>query len=492
MPADRGFDVEDWVERLARLLPPLAQTQEPYLRDCQERHGSVIDLRDGRPPPFPLGDLCLLYDEVRNARLWGMEAHYTPLRAVLDPVRHALLRHPALERVAVRGRLIGDNRFSMELPGSGGDIYAGVLIAGLMARAAELPDDRIRRPLRELNAFLSPVGDGAAAEVLGDLDEACDVFLFHGLALSERIEVADGMVLLPYGELLRFVDEDIVRDFAPSGAGFHGFRSVGAVVRPFRWRPVLRRRGGAIGPTGPPPPPFFREAATFLDLLAVSHATRVAPLVTLSNRIDASAGRLLGREEQSPGFYQSWAAEGVDGFDACPVLSPAALAEAQEAFGRRKCVRYERMAPIVTRLSEALGRHGRLAVADRILDVGIALERMYVPDEQRISRTLRNRAAKYLANDALGQENIRASAQEFYEVRSDIVHSRLHRLSPERVQAAFRSGFDIARQSLFKLLREGAPAEWNAAAEAGDRSAGRAELGAAVRIQGETGGRDAR
>ena len=101
------FDAEAWVERLAQLLPPLAQAQEPFLREYQERHARVIDLRDGKPPPFPLEDLRLLYDEVRNGRLWGMEAHYAPLRAMLDPVRHALLGHPTLERVAVRGRVIG-------------------------------------------------------------------------------------------------------------------------------------------------------------------------------------------------------------------------------------------------------------------------------------------------------------------------------------------------------------------------------------------------
>ena len=93
-------------------------------------------LRDGRPPPFPLEDLCLLYDEARNGRLWGMEAHYAPLRTVLDPVRHALLAHPTLERVAVTGRLIGDNEFWMQVPGSGGPMPAGVLIAGLMAPVA--------------------------------------------------------------------------------------------------------------------------------------------------------------------------------------------------------------------------------------------------------------------------------------------------------------------------------------------------------------------
>ena len=112
------FDAEAWIERLAQLLPPLAQAQESFLREYRERYVRVINLRDGRPPPFPLEELRLLYDEVRNARMWGMEAHYAPLRTVLDPVRHALLAHPTLERVAVAGPfdrrqpfLDGDPRF---------------------------------------------------------------------------------------------------------------------------------------------------------------------------------------------------------------------------------------------------------------------------------------------------------------------------------------------------------------------------------------------
>ena len=462
------FDAEAWIERLAPLLPPLVQAQEPYLREYQERHGCVIDLRDGRPPPFPLDDLRSLYDEIRNSRFWSMEGHYAPVRAVLDPVRHKLLAHPTLERVAVTGRLIGDNEFWMQVLGSGGPISAGDLIAGLMARAVEFSDDGLRTALRELNGLLSPVGGRAAADTLGSLDEACDVFLFYGLTLSERIGVADGMVLLPYGEVLRFVDQDLVEQFAPSGAGFHGWRPVGAVARPFRWRPEFRRRGSVNKPGGPPPPPFFQEAAAFLDLLAVSHATRVAPLATLSNRIGGSAGRLLGRETQSPGFYQSWSAEGFSGFDVCPEISPAALAEAQEAFGCRGSARYERMGPIVTRLSEALARNGRLAVADRVLDVAMALERMYVLDEGNIGRKLRNRTARLLGTDAASEKRIRDNVRELYGVRSDIVHNRLDKLTPERVHSAFVIGFDLARQSLFKLLREGPPGDWKELASAGD------------------------
>lgn len=244
------------------------------------------------------------------------------------------------------------------------------------------------------------------------------------------------------------------------------------------------------GPVGPPPPPFFPKAAALLDLLAVSHATRVAPLAALSNRIDGSAGRLLGGEEQSPGFYQSWSADGFSGFDQCPEIRAAELAEAQEAFRNRGSTRYERMAPIVTRLSEALSRSGRFATADRVQDVAMALERMYVLDENNIGRKLRGRTARLLGTDAASEERIRDDVKELYDVRSDIVHNRLHRLTPERVHSAFINGFDIARRSLFKLLREGPPDEWDAVEEAGSRNATRSKPGAVARTQGETGGKE--
>ena len=149
-------------------------------------------------------------------------------------------------------------------------------------------------------------------------------------------------------------------------------------------------------------------------------------------------------------------------------MRPKALAEAQEAFRCRETARYQRMAAIVTRLSEALARNGRFAVADRVQDVAMALERMYVPDENNIGRKLRNRTARFLGTDAASEQRIKDDVRELYDVRSDIVHNRLHKLTPERVQSAFVQGFDLARQSLFKLLREGPPEDW--AAARGNRS----------------------
>lgn len=96
------------------------------------------------------------------------------------------------------------------------------------------------------------------------------MFLFHGLSLSARVKIEEGMALLPYEEVLRFLDQEFVGQCAPHGAGFHRWRSVGAVVRPFRWRTELRRRGSVNESARPSTLPFSRDAAAFLDLLAVS------------------------------------------------------------------------------------------------------------------------------------------------------------------------------------------------------------------------------
>ena len=109
------------------------------------------------------------------------------------------------------------------------------------------------------------------------------------------------MEILPFGEVRRFVDEDWVDELAPAGARFHEWRSVGAVIRPFRWRPVFRRSGNVNEPMRHPPGPFVPEARRFLDLLAVSHAASVASLASISDCIDRSAAQPPRRGEPGSG-----------------------------------------------------------------------------------------------------------------------------------------------------------------------------------------------
>ena len=455
------FSVGNWIDRLAGALPALAKAQEPYLpayRDVRALVPAIPGAVDSGAPAVRVEELGELYARARHSHVRGEEAWYAALNAALDPVRHILLRHPTIARAA--GPIIGRDNFYMQVLSSGGSTSPADFAAGLIARAAEHSGDGFRKAAGELHAFLvAAAGDDGAALPDG-LDRGSDVVLFHGPIVTERVDVAEDVALLPFEEVRAFVDEQFVHELAPPFTGFDGFRAVGAAARTYRWRPAFHRTGYERGLDPHDPGPFFRRAQTFLQLLGVAHAAPALPLAELSHRIDRSAARLLGLGEQSPGFYRSWPAKGFDGLEERPVLRPDALAEAKEAFENRDSDRYRRMAPVVGRLAEALARNGPFAVADRILDVGIALERMYVLDEARIARKLRNRAARYLATDAAGQESISESVREFYDVRSDIVHNRLHRLCPKRVQAAFYNGFEIARRSHFKLLRGGPPEDW--------------------------------
>ena len=134
--------------------------------------------------------------------------------------------------------------------------------------------------------------------------------------------------------------------------------------------------------------------------------------------------------------------------------------EAKRAYGERKSQRYGNLAPVVARLAEALARDGRFAAEDKILDVAIALERMYGLDGGEISHKLRTRSSWFLGGDAEDRVRIMESVADFYAVRSAIVHNRKKKPSAEKYVEAFDTGFELAARTLFKLLKEGPPSNW--------------------------------
>ena len=457
------FSEGNWIDRLAKELQGLAEAQKPYLperRDCRPRGQGPVGEWESYVRAVALDDLRILYATARHNIGMGAEERYAPLRAVLDRARYILIAHPTLARVI--GPTVGKDDFWVQILNAGSSTSPTDLIAGLMARASELPVGRYRAAAAELHGFLTPDGEGGSDGVPGELDIGYDAVLFYGLTLTERVDVADGMALLPFEEVRAFVDESLVTELARSGVGFHGWRSIGAAARRFRWRPELQRTGREGGPMVESPEPFFVQARTFLELLAVTHGVAVLPVAMLNDCIDRSAARLLGWEENSSSFYRGRSAHGFDGFNECPELAREALGEAMEAFEIRTGERYARMAPIVGRLGEALGRDGRFAVEDRILDVAIALERMYQLDGGEISHKMRTRVAWFLGADAESRRREMKAVKEFYEARSAIVHNRKRKEVTQRQHDAFVKGFDIARRSLFKLLREEPPEDWDA------------------------------
>ena len=463
------FVAKDWIDKLVPALAKLAKVQKPYLQDCDRGYLGMPLMYGGRDidaQAFPLDDMRMLYARSRIAHIYGEEERYAPLCEALNPVRHLLISHPTLERVF--GRIIGRDDFYMKILNTGADTSPVDLIAGLFARAQELQGDGFREAAGELHAFLSRSEE---KRVPGELDLGYDVVLIWGLTLNERIDLADGVALLPFKEIEAYVDQDVVHEYTPTGAGFHHWQSVGAIVRSFRWKPEFypggRLREGGLGS----PEPFFREAQAFLELLTVAHETPVLFLAALGNRIHASAGRLLGQSTHSGSSQRGRSVEECDGFSQCPALDAQALADAKDAFRHRHSECHKRLVPIISRLAEARSRDRRFAGVDRILDVAIALEFMYPLKSRGISNQLQSRVSQLLGNDEESRNRYSENVKEFYQVRSKIIHSEFEKLTAHRTREAFAKGFEIARKTLFKLLREDLPKDWDGQADAVMRTA---------------------
>ena len=98
------------------------------------------------------------------------------------------------------------------------------LIASLIARAAELSEDGLRTAVAEFNRLLEPMPDAGLGGVPGELDVAFNAVLFSGLTFKHRMDIEAGMEVLPFEQIRRFVDPNLVNERAPPGAGFHCWR----------------------------------------------------------------------------------------------------------------------------------------------------------------------------------------------------------------------------------------------------------------------------
>ena len=406
--------------------------------------------------------LWLFYSAVLASKPEEQRGHYRDLRIALEDVWNTLCGHPALKTL----RAVGNEReeFLVRLP----NIYQSTrpmnLVSGLMARAENLPEDGCRSAGRELNALLDPDGRAGTPDKFGYLAAGHHVALFHGLRFEGAVAIGYDMSIVPSRHIDAFVHERVSRGLGPEIVGSIAAQSSCAVVKPFVWTPEFLMPG-AEGCLDLDWGGSFREdAEAFIELLAVMHGSAAVCLLTAHYCIHRTAACLLGR----PGFTGEWtwgrSARSFDRLAQTREYDIAALDEARKTFLARHSARYRVYAPVISRLAEALARSGQFAVEDRILDVAIALERMYELDQGSISRKLRNRASRFLGSDAGSGGRDWESVKELYEVRSDIVHNRWDRLSAQRTRKASEKGIDVARRSLFKFLREGPPDDWNALA----------------------------
>lgn len=452
------FNAEEWVVQLDIALDRLAKAQEPYLNEYrgQNRRTHVLHNRaENQSSNLLADDLRGLY----AASCFLRETDFKQLANILDPVRYVLLSHPAIEEVA--GRTIGRDEFWVQILDSGGQTSLTDLIAGLMARASELSGDRFRAAATELNYVLTPTGDSDANDLPTEINDGCDVVLFWGLELNEPVQIGNGMVVVPFKNIRAFLDENQVDELAPSGSRFRGFKSIGAVIRTFRWNPQLRRTGESRQTVPLSSHNFFRAAITFIDILSVAHSIPIVPLAAFAKCINRSAALLLVRTSNLRSYSIVRSSGGFDGLEECPSLIPEALFKTKVALTARKGAHFKRFAVVLARLTEALSPQSRFATTDRFIPLAVALEIMYDIPKNNSSRKLRNRVSEFLGTDLESRETLEEHVRRFYDERSASVHNRLETTTAQEKQEAFELGFEIAKRTFFKILKKGRPDDWD-------------------------------
>ena len=454
--ASDGFEVQRWVAGLATALEGLAKIQQDYWKELYGRNPFGSHTRDSRDPSDAYRRF---YRRASETESHLHEGHYGPVRAALAEVLGILSRHPAW---AERLEASGDGQIWFEFPNSADRKSLLPVVAGLMARVREAGENGFWTACSELALILEPEGEADRDPVREELLTGYHVVLFQGLMFREEVPIGNDLVIVPFGRLGDVFDLDSLERLAPGAAMRHAEYFTAGIVKPFRWKPKFPADG----------PPFrfdkygsgslVEDADVLIELLALFHAAPVARLVALAPRVHRRTCLLLGSLELHRGFGGSlrpW----MSGWLSGPVKARRdAVDAAVAAFADRNGEKYRRCAPAIARLVEALAREGRFGTDDRILDVSIALERMYRPKDRGISAQLQRGIAEFLGGDEEERARTKREVKHFYDVRSAIIHGprdeRKRQLLEERPEA-LRNGSELARRSVVKMLKDESPPE---------------------------------
>ena len=452
-----------WVFHLARALARLAKVTEDHWHEIdahrRERERTKRMPRESVWDPSADLDSFYWWSCRTDSKYFGKR--YSSLRSAVHEVEHVIGQHPALEGII--GSADGDE-FRVRLLNCSTHTSRRSMVAGLMTRAKQVGENGFQVASCELKELLDLSLDDAPNPVPRNLNEGCHVSAFFGLRFKVPFKITNDMTIVPLEQLDSFVNRSVLKRVMPELVEWKRWKSVGAIVRRFRWQPKLfsldDKNWTEENWTQRPytqVSTFVKDARKFVELLAVLHGVAVVYLMNIPFCSDRRTSLLLGQPYvHSSTGWSSW----TRSFRPLRSTHPAdirAVTQATQIYrgrGRRR-----EYAPVISRLAEALARSGQYAAEDKILDVAIALERMYKPNSPEVTYKLKTRAACFLELDTERRKHVFKKIGEFYAARSAIVHRR--QSSAKKMKDAFETGFDLARRSLVKLLREDSLEDWN-------------------------------
>ncbi|MDD9980907.1 MAG: HEPN domain-containing protein [Gammaproteobacteria bacterium] len=458
-------DRKGWISRFGKALEDTAGTARPsgvdlrtpglmdedlYQREQHRRYREMGEL--ARTDPYA----AKLFDE---SHLW--------LDGLPDGVLNLLLQHPVFEHAWSRGSREAFH-FVRILGGGHADVES--LIANLAKLSVKVGG---KRAATMLHRFLV-AGEGVRLH-------AHEITVLHGLKLEEPIPLGRGAYLASYDAARkRFElpeDPELWLKRSEEGLDSHPGRlahasSRAVLVRPVRWGP-------AVAPCNCPTnserlklryrfpddhcveliADVFEERETLLNLLSIAVRSKL-----VSHTVINAVPRWMTQLDPNLRTGSPGGGRGI--FDVWPKDQAPSVRDLVEFVMAARgwltfCAGTEDRSTelAVRRTAASFGiPGGRFGVEDRLLDASIALEAMYGPFDSEITRKISSRAAWLLGDSAAERRAISKDMKSFYTTRSKVVHGTASEDRQKRgreLDSALKSGRQLARRTLFRLLARG-------------------------------------
>lgn len=321
--------------------------------------------------------------------------------------------------------------------------------------------------------ILSAALHGAQAAATYASEFAChgmieirSIYLLKGPSISEPKPLDDYCCLLPYRDALRRVDPS--HRFQTNPWPSEGKDNVCALeCTSFERRTLNGIENESFGS------PLLRlgpETLTLMLGLVWGNGLRVfgswcgtpapvAATLPFPSWTLLGSGKSIDRIELS---FQGWGPKSRQ-----RPLAIAELAELMERYADLPDRSQRRLAVALRRLRYSTER---VESEDRVIDMGIALEALFVDEgEYRNQRKIiARRGSWYFADSPQERERTRSSLKEFYDLRSKVVHGNADVLKKHREEVGQRSPIadliaavsEVIRAGLKDMIAEGRPEDW--------------------------------
>lgn len=342
-------------------------------------------------------------------------------------------------------------------------------------------DDFVRKAL-ELSAVWGP--ERAARMVIESRDEPASkglwICLIDGIRMNESIEVCDGVRLEPLSasvaEMPPYMHE-FVFSRMPGAEGLAAVaRSQNAALLVHDIVISPKFMNAATGPqTFADPDPFRISGATsevqdfdrvdFVNVLSLASNPGIAQVAQWWYVFDDDIAN-VGRGANTGGL--SYNQRQVQDSTPAAVVD-SGFSEAVQVYSDLAALPAERRERIDIPLHRLIGVSGRRSLADKIVDLGIALESLYLDDgnNSELSYRLALRAAKHLGTDTSSRLQIFEELRDFYgKLRSKAVHSGKVRptvkMNGKQIDShdAVARVQDLCSQAVRRVISEGYP-DWD-------------------------------